>query len=184
MFSWQKLRRHGIEIFLLSVLGALFCQGAIGQITAHKIPFTVAGIHLIVGRDICDFEGQQFLAGVGVDLDLKKEYAVVNLVSDDGNVVGIFLLRKPTLRCGIVDASLDVSHVIRKGEGVELKCYTAHEGGTTWPKWGHIIGLADGRNGTVRIAKPRLAWRVDVVKKRFEELKKQSVTCDMTGYAD
>jgi hypothetical protein len=184
MFGWQKLIRYGIQYFLLSIFGALLCRCAMGQTTTRKIPFSSVGIRSIVGKDICDFEGQRFLAGTGVDLDLKKEYAVVNLVSDDGNVVGIFLLRKPTLRCGIVDASLDVSHVIRKGELVELKCYTAHEGGTTWPKWGHIIGLANGQNGTKRVAKARLAWRVDVVRKRFEELKNQSVTCDMTGYDD
>lgn len=176
--------RYSIRLFSVSMLGVLFCTCSLGQTTAHKIPFISAGIRSIVGRNICDFEGQQTMAGVGVDLDLKKDYAVEDLVSDDSAVWGVFLIRKPTLRCGIVDASLDVSFLIRKGEEVAFKCYTAHEGGTTWPKWGHIIGLADNQNGTKRVAKARLAWRVDVKEKRFEELKGRSVTCDMTGYDD
>jgi hypothetical protein len=165
------------------MLSVLLSACAFGQ-TNHKIPFTTAGIRSIVGRNICDFEEHQSLAGVGVDLDLKNEYAVEDLGSDDGDVVGVFLVRKPTLRCGIVDASLDLTHVIRKGEHDEFKCYTAHEGGTTWPKWGHIIGLADNDDGLKRFAKARLAWRVNVKEKRFEELKGESVTCDTTGYDD
>ena len=124
-------------------------------------------------------------------LDHAKRYSV-DYRERDG-VVGAFLLSrptlifrsgKPTLTCGVVDASLDLTRVIRKGEDVEFKCYTTHEGGTTWGKWGHIIGLADDDNGLKRIAKARLAWRVDVVQKRFEQLKNEPVTCDMTGYAD
>lgn len=175
--------RYRVRLFSVLMLGALICTDALGQ-TTHKVPFTSAGIRSIVGRDICDFEGQQTMAGVGVDLDLKKEYAVEDLESDDDSVLGVFLVRKPTLRCGIVDASLDLTPLMRTGENAEFKCHTIREGGTTWPKWGHIIGLADNDNGLKRIVKARLAWRVNVKEKRFEALKGESVTCDTSGYDD
>lgn len=152
------LIRYSIRLFSISLLGALLYTAAYGQ-TTHKIPFTSAGIRSIVGRDICDFVGHQTMAGVGVHLDLKKEYAVEDLVSDDGDVAGVFLIRRPTLRCGTVDASLDLTPWMRTGEDAEFKCYTTHAGGTTWPKWGHIIGLADNKNGAKRFVKARLAWR-------------------------
>lgn len=117
---------------------------------------------------------------------------LVEYMERDG-VVGAFLLRnptlvfrsnQPTLTCGVVDASLDLTHVIQKSESLIFKCYTAHEGGTTWEKWGHIVGLADNDNGRKRFVKARLAWRVYVKEKRFEEIKWESVTCDTSGYAD
>ncbi|MFI5126967.1 MAG: hypothetical protein WBE21_12020 [Candidatus Acidiferrales bacterium] len=161
----------------------LSANRAFGQ-SDGTIPFTSAGIRSIVGKNVCQFEGAKFLAGVGVALDLGKQYAVEDRENDNDSVVGVFLIQKPTLRCGIVDASLDLTRLARKGEAPEFKCYTAHEGGTTWPKWGHIIGLADNDNGLKRFVKARLAWRVDVKEKRFEELKGQSVTCDTAGYDD
>ena len=124
-------------------------------------------------------------------LDLAKRH-LVDYMERDG-VVGVFLLskptlvfrsNKPTLTCGTVDASLDLTHLIRKNETLAFKCYTAHEGGTTWGKWGHVIGLADNENGAKRFVKARLAWRVDVKVKHFDEIRSQSVTCDTSGYTD
>ena len=117
-----------------------------------------------------------------MDLDFNKQYTVEDRESDD--VVGVFLVSNRKLRCGIVEASLDLTRVIRKKETVAFKCYTAHEGGTTWPKWGHVVGLADNDNGLKRFVQARLAWRVDVKERRFEELKGQSVTCDTSGDTD
>lgn len=185
--------RYSARLFSVLMLGALLCTGAFAQ-TTHKIPFTTLGIRSIVGRDVCDFQGTEKPEEWqldGVYLDRAKRYSV-DYKERDG-IAAVFLLSKPylvfrtgkaTLACGVVDASLDLTHVIQKDDTPSFKCYTAHEGGTTWGKWGHIVGLADNDNGLKRVAKARLSWRVDVLKKRFEELKEQSVTCDMTGYAD
>lgn len=185
--------RYSIRLLSVSILGALFCTGAFGQ-TTQKVPFTPAGIRSIIGKDVCDFQGAEKPEEWqldGVYLDRAKRHSV-DYKERDG-VAAVFLLSKPylvfrtgkaTLACGVVDASLDLTHLIRKNDTSSFKCYTAHEGGTTWPKWGHIIGLADNDNGMKRIAKTRLAWRVNVNERRFEELKGQSVTCDMTGYDD
>ena len=165
-------------LFLL--IGALLPLCAASQ-TTGRIPFTSAGIRSIPGQDVCDFHGQ-FLYASGVYLDGAKNYSV-DYRERDG-IFAVFLLSKPTDHCGIVDAALDLTPVIRKGESIEFKCYTAREGGTTWSKWGHVIGLADNHAGLKRFARARLAWRVDVKEKRFEELTGQSVTCDTSGYAD
>jgi hypothetical protein len=152
---------------------------AVGQ-SAPNIPFTPEGIRSIPGKDICSFEGGPF-AGVGVYLD----GAMTNSVdyNERGAIIAVFLLSKPTSRCGTVEAALDLTHVIQKGESVEFKCYTKHEGGTTWAKWGHVVGLANNHRGTQRFVKARLAWRVNVGVKRFEPIDKESVTCDTNGYA-
>lgn len=169
-----------MAVRLVSVLGVLLSICALGQ-TTRPIPFTAEGIHSIVGEDVCDFQGE-FPTQLGVDLDRSKEHAVQ--YRERNGIVAVFLLSRPVSRCGIVDAALDLTSVIRKGETIEFKCYTAHEGGTTWGKWGHIIGLADNENGLKRFVRARLAWRVDVKDKRFEELKGQPVTCDTSGYSD
>jgi|GEM_PF-3677033 len=97
----------------------------------------------------------------------------------------VFLLGKPLLgRCGIVNAVLDLTSVVNTDESVEFKCYTNNEGGTTWKKWGHIVGLANNENGKKRYVKARLAWRVNVKEKRFETIENKVVTCDTTGYGD
>ena len=192
MFT-QNLTRCGTRLFFTLTLSALLCVGASGQ-PVHKIPFTVAGIYSIVGKDVCDFQGAESpeeWQTYGVYLDRAKRYSV-DYKERDG-VAAVFLLSKPnlvfrpnkaTLTCGIVDASLDLTQVIQKDETFAFKCYTAHEGGTTWGKWGHVIGLADNDNGLKRIVKARLAWRVDIKEERFEELKGQSVTCDTSGFGD
>lgn len=136
----------------------------------------------IVGKNVCQLNGYRFFEGVGVYLDFAKQHSVDYTVHE--GIAAVFLLSKPTEHCGVVDAVLDLTRQIRKGENAEFKCYTAHEGGTTWGKWGHIIGLANNDNGLKRFVKARLAWRVDVKENRFEELKGQSVTCDTTGYDD
>jgi hypothetical protein len=165
---------------LVSILGVLLSIFALGQ-TTRRIPFTAKGIRSIVEKNVCDFQGE-FPEQDGVYLDGRKENAV-HYQQRDG-IVAVFLLSRPTGRCGVVDAALDLTPLVRKGETVEFKCYTAHEGGTTWGKWGHVIGLADNENGLKRFVRARLAWRVDVKEKRFEELKGQPVTCDTNGYAD
>src|SRR6267143_5375428 len=165
---------------LVSILGVLLSIFALGQ-TTRRFPFTAKGIRSIVEKNVCDFQGE-FPEQDGVYLDGRKENAV-HYQQREG-IVAVFLLSRPNGRCGVVDAALDLTPLVRKGETVEFKCYTAHEGGTTWGKWGHVIGLADNENGLKRFVRARLAWRVDVKEKRFEELKGQPVTCDTNGYAD
>jgi hypothetical protein len=165
---------------LVAFLGVLFSLYAFGQ-TTKAIPFTAEGVQSIAGEDVCAFQGE-FPTQFGVDLDRSKEHAVQ--YRERNGIIAVFLLSRPVSRCGIVDAVLDLTSVIRKGETVEFKCYTAHEGGTTLGKWGHVIGLADNENGLKRFVRARLAWSVDVKEKRFEELKGHSVTCDTTGYSD
>ena len=182
-----------MRLFSISMLSALLCGGAFAQKT-QKIPFTTFGIRLIVGGNICDFQGAdrpEEWQTYGVYLDRAERHSV-DYKERDG-VAAVFLLSKPnlifrpskaTLACGVVDASLDLTDVIRKDDAFAFKCYTAHEGGTTWGKWGHVIGLADNDNGQKRIVKARLAWRVNIIEKRFEELKGQSVTCDTSGFGE
>jgi hypothetical protein len=173
--------RVGYTLFCaVSVLGALFPFGASGQ-TTSGIPFTPDGIRSIRGKDLCEFQGT-FPDRLGVDLDRRKEHAVQYLERD--GVIAVFLLSKPTPSCGIVDAALDLTPVIRQNETVQFKCYTDHEGGSTWGKWGHVIGLADNHSGLKRFVRARLAWRVNIQQKRFEQLTDQSVTCDTSGYAN
>lgn len=169
----MALRIVSILGMLLSILGA---QNEIPK----SIPFTQQGISSIKGKDVCDFSGQ-FPEQFGVYLNGKKEN-LVHYQQRDG-IIAVFLLSKPTGRCGVVDAALDLTPLVRKGENVEFKCYTAHEGGTTPEKWGHIIGLADNHGGLKRFVRARLAWRVNLTKKRFEMLD-DPVTCDTSGYAN
>jgi hypothetical protein len=133
------------------------------------------------GKDLCDFQGE-FTQRFGVYLDRAKKYSVAYRGRD--GIVAIFLLSEPTARCGIVESALDLTHFIRKDETVEFKCYTDHEGGTTWGKWGHVVGLADNHNGRERLVHARLAWRVDIKEERFEEIKGETVVCDTSGYTD
>jgi hypothetical protein len=84
----------------------------------------------------------------------------------------------------MVDAALDLTPLIHKGESVEFKCYIGREGGTVPGKWGHIIGLANNREGSQRFVKARLAWRVDIDQKRFEETRGESAVCDTSGYTN
>lgn len=149
--------------------------------TASGVPFTSEGISSIPGKDICDFQGE-FYERFGVYLDGAMKYSVDYRGRD--HALAVFLLSNPTAKCGLVDAALDLTRLVRKGEAVEFKCYTGHEGGTTWKKWGHVVGLADNHRGTQRFVKARLAWRVNVGEKRFEPLEGQSATCDTSGYAN
>jgi hypothetical protein len=165
---------------LISILSVLLSFFASAQ-TTERIPFTATNIRSIVGRNICDFQGE-FPEQLGVYLDGKKENSV-HYQERDG-IIAVFLLSKPIGRCGVADAALNLTPLIRKGETVEFKCYTAQEGGTTWGKWGHVIGLADNGNGLKRFVGARLAWRVNVKEKRFDELKGQPVTCDTSGYTN
>jgi hypothetical protein len=118
----------------------------------------------------------------GVYLDGRKEHAVKYLERDGTTVV--FLLGKPLSdNCGIVDAFVDLTPLIKSGENAEFKCHTDTEGGATWKKWGHVIGLANNQRGRMRFATARLAWRVNVNQKRFDPIKKP-VHYDTSGYED
>jgi hypothetical protein len=181
MNALKTCKRQQIELWSISILGALLSIGAaLGQ-TASGVPFTAAGIRSITGKNVCDFQGK-FPDQFGVYLDGRKDNAV-HYQQRDG-VMALFLLAKPTGRCGVVDAVLDLTPLVRKNENIEFKCYSAREGGTTSKEWGHVIGLADNKNGRRRLVKARLAWRVNIEEKRFEDLEGQSVTCDTSGYAD
>jgi hypothetical protein len=162
-------------VFFLSIVISGNCA------TQDTVPFTSAGIASLTGKDVCSL-GESFPNQFGVYLDMAKEHAIQYREQD--RIIAVFLLSKPTAHCGIVDATLDLTPVVRKGETVEFKCYTDREGGTTWGKWGHIVGLANNRAGQRRFAKARLAWRVDSDNKRFEPITVSVVNCDTSGYSD
>jgi hypothetical protein len=168
-------------LWFVLILGVLLSICVARGETTNGIPFTPEGIRSIPGKDVCDFSGQ-FPEQFGVYLDSRKGNAV-HYQQRDG-VVAVFLLSKPTGRCGVVDAVLDLTPLVRKGENVEFKCYTTREGGTVPGKMGHVIGLADNKNGLRRFVRARLAWRVSTQERQFQELKGQSVTCDTSGYTD
>ena len=147
--------------------------------SGQQVPFTSIGIASMRGKDICDLQGQ-FPQHLGVYLDRRKDYAVEYKKRD--GVIALFLLGKFRDGCGIVHAVLDLTPFIRTGETLEFKCYTDHEGGTTWGKWGHVVGLAGDEEG--RFLKARLAWRVNIKEKRFEKIENKVVTCDTSGYAN
>lgn len=165
--------------WLLTIVGTLSISLAFAS--AGDIPFTSAGIALLKGKNICDLQGE-FYVGASVYLDHKKTYALDSRVRD--GVHAVFLLSKPTANCGLVEAVLDLTPLIETDETLEFKCYTSKEGGTTWGKWGHVVGLANNQHGKKRFVRARLAWRVNVKEKRFEEIKGEKVECDTAGYAD
>lgn len=165
--------------WLLSLIGILLISTASAR--GGDIPYTSAGLAALKGKDICDLKGT-FYVGVGVYLDQQKQYALRYLVRN--GVDAVFLLSKPTTTCGLVDAVMDLTPIIKTGESLEFKCYTDNEGGTTWGKWGQIIGLANNDQGSKRIVKARLSWRVNIKERRFEEIKDKEVECDTAGYTD
>jgi len=113
-----------MAVRLVSVLGAALSICALGQ-TTRPIPFTAEGIHSIVGEDVCDFQGE-FPAQLGVDLDRSKEHAVQ--FRERNGIIAVFLLSRPVSRCGMVDAALDLTSVIRKGETVEFSAIRPTKG--------------------------------------------------------
>ena len=166
------------SVFVLATLACLSFPYA----NAGDIPFTPAGIASLKRKDICELRGD-FYSKVGVYLDGRKDRAVKYL-ERDGMIV-LFLLGKPlSENCGIVEATLDLTPLVKKGESPEFKCYTDTEGGTTWAKWGHVIGLANNQRGRNRFVAPRLAWRVNVQERTFETIRSKSVRCDTSGYED
>jgi hypothetical protein len=151
-----------------------------GYLCAQEVPFTSDGIASLTAKNICQLQGE-FPKTDGVYLDHRKQH-VVQYRERDGVVV-IFLLSKPSSRnCGIVEASVNLTPLVKRGESVEFKCYSGSEGGTTWGRWGHIVGLADNHGGKKRFVRARLAWRVDLAEKRFEPITGKKVTCDTSGY--
>lgn len=165
--------------WLLTIVGTLSISFAFAN--GGDLPFTSAGIALLKGKNICDLQGE-FPVGVAVFLDHQKKHTL-DYRERDG-VSAVFLLSKPSVNCGLVDAVLDLTPLIKTGETLEFKCYTSKEGGTTWGKWGHVIGLANNQQGKKRFVRARLSWRVNLKEKRFEEIKGEKVECDTAGYAD
>jgi hypothetical protein len=175
-----KVAPVSLAFCLFSAVFAIFPIVVTAQ-TATGVPFDSEGILSIGGKDVCVFAGT-FPDQFGVYLDKRKENALQYRGRD--GVVALFLIRKPTDRCGIVEAALNLSSQIHKGETVEFKCKAGDEGGTTWGGWGHIVGLADNRRGTKRFVMPRLAWRVNIEAKRFQKISSQAITCDTSGFTD
>lgn len=162
----------------------LFVSTGHGQRRANTadIPFTPAGIGSLKGKDVCDLKGD-FDSKLGVYLDGRKDHAVQYRERD--GVTVLFLLGKPLSgNCGIVEAALELTPLLKTRETVEFKCHTDTEGGATWEKWGHIIGLADNQRGRKRFVNARLAWKVNVPQQRFDPIRTKTVRCDTTGYED
>jgi hypothetical protein len=165
-----------------SLLIAVSVLVSLAYATAGDIPFTPTGIAALKGKNVCELQGK-FYSKMGVYLDGRKEHAVQYLERDGMTVA--FLLGKPLSdNCGIVDAVLDLTPLIKGGESAEFKCEADGEGGATWKKWGHVIGLANNQRGRKRFVRARLAWRVNIVEKKFEPISNRPVRCDTTGYED
>jgi hypothetical protein len=105
------MRHSGL---LALVVGFSLIFTAMGQ-TSGDIPFSSAGIGSLPGKDICHLQGE-FPKQFGLYLDDKKERSVEYRERDGvicpvsiGNVIA-------TKTCGIVDAALDLTRLIRKGE--------------------------------------------------------------------
>jgi hypothetical protein len=135
---------------LVAFLG--ICYASLLFAAQGEVPFTPARIASLTGKDICSL-GEAFPKQLGVYLDLEKRHAVQ--YREKNGIVAVFLLSSPTPHGGMVDAILDLTPTIRKEETVEFKCYTNGEGGTTWGKWGHIVGLAYNRAGKEQLVKAR-----------------------------
>jgi hypothetical protein len=168
------MRYNGL---LALVVGLSSVCTVMGQ-TGGDIPFSSAGIGLLPGQDICQLQGE-FPKQFGLYLDDKKEHSVEYRERD--GVIALFLLEEslPPKYCGIVDAAVDLTPLIRKGEDPLFKCHVNSEGRT---RWGHVVGLGDNQRGHKRFVVPRLAWRVNTKEKRFDEIKGEAVTCDASGY--
>ena len=169
-----NMRHSGL---LALVIGLLFVCTLMGQ-TGGDIPFSSAGIGSLPGKDICHLQGE-FPKQFGLYLDDKKEHSVEYRERD--GVIALLLLEEslPPKYCGIVDAAVDLTPLIKKGEDPLFKCHVNSEGRT---RWGHVVGLGDNQRGHKRFVVPRLAWRVNTKEKRFDEIKGEPVTCDASGY--
>jgi hypothetical protein len=161
------------------VLMVLCSTCTLGQ-TTGEIPFTLAGIRSLPGKDICSLQGA-FPKHLGVYLDDEKKHSIEYRERD--GVIALFLLGEslPPKYCGTVDSTLDLTNLIRKGEDPLFKCHVNSEGRT---RWGHVVGLGDNQAGRRRFVVPRLAWRVNVEGKRFTEIRASSVSCDASGYTE
>ena len=149
-----------------------------GQTTSEGVPFTSEGIVSLPGHDICSLQGE-FPKQFGLYLDDKKEHAIQ--YKERGGIIALFLLDNSAASdyCGIVDATLDLTLLRKKGEEPEFKCHVNSEGRT---RWGRVVGLCDNQRGKKRFVVPRLAWRVNTKGKRFDEINGEPVTCDTSGY--
>jgi hypothetical protein len=164
------------SLLLLGVVLSFVCV-IVGQTTVPGVPFTSAGIASLPNLDVCSLQGK-FPDKFGLYLDDKKEYAVQYRERD--GVIAVFLLKDsvPPRYCGIVNAALDLTPLIRNGEDPLFKCHVNSEGRT---RWGHVVGLGDNKEGHKRFVVARLAWRVNTKEKRFEKIE-EPVTCDASGY--
>jgi hypothetical protein len=165
------------RLLLLAVALSFVCVTS-GQTTSQGVPFTSAGIASLPDRDICSLQGE-FPKQFGLYLYDKGQHAIQYRERD--GVIALFLLENsvPPRYCGTVDAILDLTN-LRKGEEIPLfKCHVNSEGRT---RWGRVVGLGDNQRGHKRFLVPRLAWRVNIKEKRFDEIKGEPVTCDASGY--
>jgi hypothetical protein len=168
----------GLTSIFVAGCGDSFDSGPLGQTTDGSVPFTSGGIASLPGHDICSLQGE-FPKQFGLYLDDKKEHSVEYRERD--GVIALFLLGKslPPKDCGTVDAVLDLTPLIKKGEDPLFKCHLNSEGRT---RWGRVVGLGDNQRGHKRFLTPRLAWRVNIKEKRFDEIKEEPTSCDASGY--
>lgn len=164
--------------FLVLGVALAFVWGVRGQTTIQGVPFTTGGIASLPGHDVCSLQGQ-FVEQFGLYLDDKKEHSVE--YREREGVIALFLLDNSATprNCGLVDAALNLTPLIKKGEDPLFKCHVNSEGRT---RWGHVVGLGDNKRGNKRFVVPRLAWRVNIKEKRFDQIKGEPVTCDASGY--
>jgi F0F1-type ATP synthase membrane subunit c/vacuolar-type H+-ATPase subunit K len=175
-----EIGERNVQTIRMILLGLAFSVAfaVLGRASGQGISFTSAGIASLRGRDICSLQGE-FPKHFGVYLDDKKEHSVVYRERD--GVIALFLVgeSQPSQDCGIVDAVLDLTPLVRKGEEPLFKCHVNSEGRT---RWGHVVGLGDNQSGHKRFLTPRLAWRVDTKEKRFDKITEEAVSCDASGY--
>lgn len=171
---------RNVQMTRLVFLGLAFSItfAVLGRANGQGVSFTSAGIASLPGKDICSLQGE-LPKRFGVYLDDKKEHSVEYRERD--GVIALFLLAEsqPPQYCGIVDAALDLTPIIKSGEEPLFKCHVNSEGRT---RWGRVVGLGDNRRGHKRFLTPRLAWRVNTKEKRFDEITGEAVTCDASGY--
>lgn len=162
----------------LGILGIVLITAARCFATSPGVPFTSEGIASLPGKDICTLQGK-FSTVAGRSLDAKWEHSVEYRYRD--GVIALFLLGKsgPPTYCGIVDAVVDLTPLIKSREVPYFKCHIDSAGPI---RWGKVVGLADNHAGKRRFVKARLAWKVDAKERRFEQLKEGRVSCDTSGY--
>ncbi len=82
--------------------------------------------------------------------------------------------------CGTIISQFQLPKM-KVGESVEFKCTIkdCHQDTNNI-----IIGIANNKDGKVRLVKPRLAWSLELEKIKFVKINASDVICDTTGYAE